>query len=37
MSPDGGRILVVDDSPVNRMILTKALSAVDECKLKRPI
>lgn len=26
-SPAGGRVLVVDDSPVNRMILTKALSA----------
>lgn len=26
-TPDGGRILVVDDSAVNRMILTKALSA----------
>ena len=26
-SPDGGRILVVDDSAVNRMVLTKALSA----------
>lgn len=26
-SPAGGRVLVVDDSPVNRMVLTKALSA----------
>jgi CheY-like chemotaxis protein len=26
-SPDGGRVLVVDDSAVNRMVLTKALSA----------
>ena len=26
-SPDGGRILVVDDSAVNRMVLTKALTA----------
>jgi two-component system, cell cycle response regulator len=26
-SPPGGRVLVVDDSPVNRMVLTKALSA----------
>ena len=26
-SPDGGRILAVDDSAVNRMVLTKALSA----------
>jgi two-component system, cell cycle response regulator len=26
-SPAGGRVLVVDDSPMNRMILTKALSA----------
>lgn len=26
-SPEGGRILVVDDSAVNRMVLTKALSA----------
>jgi len=25
--PDGGRVLVVDDSAVNRMVLTKALSA----------
>ena len=25
--PGGGRILVVDDSPVNRMVLTKALTA----------
>jgi CheY-like chemotaxis protein len=26
-SPDGGRVLVVDDSAVNRMVLTKALNA----------
>jgi CheY-like chemotaxis protein len=25
--PGGGRILVVDDSPVNRMVPTKALTA----------
>jgi CheY-like chemotaxis protein len=26
-SPAGGRVLVVDDSAMNRMILTKALTA----------